>query len=370
METEEKEMQTSRERTALLTLLQAGLWERKPAETACFPLSDAGWESVFRLARQQTVTGLVFQGLQYLPDNLLPPEALLMRWTAETDAIERKNKKMNAVLEELYSMFREKGLNPILQKGQGTARFYANPLLRECGDIDLYFNNSRAWKVALDCLRSRQVSVKRQADESVVYRWKGIDVEHHQRLFDLYNPFLQGVVNRLEEQKGYRHFILLPTSGGRITVPSSFLELLMQNLHILKHTLGRGVGLRQLCDMARVCYELHDEIDAREMETACRKLGLGRWCPLLHAFLTEYLGLPEACLPYPETASAAQPLADIVWRGGNFGLHDSAWNRDTAGWQRKRQTARSFGHNVRFASRYAPKETFWLFLQLMKGQFR
>ena len=120
METERQETVIVQEREALLALLRAGLWERK-TEEAFFPLQGKSWENVYRLARQQTVTGLAFVGLQHLPDHLLPPQGLLLRWAAETDAIERKNRKMNVALEGLYTFFRAAGLNPILQKGQGTA---------------------------------------------------------------------------------------------------------------------------------------------------------------------------------------------------------------------------------------------------------
>ena len=144
----------------------------------------------------------------------------------------------------------------------------------------------------------------------------------------------------------------------------------MLNLHILKHGIGRGIGLRQLCDMARACYRLHGEVDPQEMKSACRRLGLGRWCQLLHSFLVECLGLPVGCLPYHETAPTARPLADIVWRGGNFGQHDAGLQQQATGWRRKFQTARSFGRNVGFAFHYAPKEAFWFFLQLTKGQVK
>lgn len=370
VEATEEEIKTEQERLALLVLVRAGLWEREPEHTTCFPLPEESWENVFRLARQQTVTGLAFQGLRHLSDNLLPAENLLVRWAAETDAIERRNRKMNEVLKQLYEAFRQQGLNPVLQKGQGVARYYEHPLTRECGDIDLYFNNLHAWDSALVCLRLHRVRMKKQADKGIYYQWLGMDVEHHPRLLDLYNPFLQRFVGRLEKKNGYRHFVLPSAPDTRITVPSPFMDLLLQNLHILKHCLGRGIGLRQLCDMARACYRLHSEVDAQEMEKVCRKLGLERWCLLLHAFLTDCLGLPAGCLPYSGTAPTAQPLADIIWRGGNFGQHNARWVQKNTGWRRKCQTARSFGHNVRFVFHYAPKEAFWFFLLLMKGQIK
>ena len=353
--------------TALLTLLRSGLWERELDNSSCFPLSEDDWEMLFTMSRQQTVTGIVFQGLQYLPDGMFPPETLLIRWTAEVDAIERRNRKMNRVLSELYTLFHSKGLNPVLQKGQGVAQFYPNPLLRECGDIDLYFNNREAQEEAAACIRSCGITVKKMPDESSCYLWKGIEVEHHVRLFDLYTPFLNRYTDGLESEKGFE-FIMLQDLELFAMIPTPFLNLLLLDLHILKHVLGWGIGLRQLCDMARACSVLHDDTDPDEMKAISRKFGLTEWNRLLHAFLTDSLGLPAVCLPYRETAPSGQPLADIIWRGGNFGRYGKGYDPHLKGWRRKCSTARSFARNIGFMAGYAPKESFWILMQLMKGQ--
>lgn len=65
---------------------------------------------------------------------------------AETDAIERKNMQMNKALELLVQWFTESGVQPVLQKGQGIASLYENPLLRECGDIDFYFDSRQMFE--------------------------------------------------------------------------------------------------------------------------------------------------------------------------------------------------------------------------------
>ena len=354
--------------TALLALLRSGLWERELDNPSCFPLSEEDWGRLFRLSRQQTVTGIVFQGIHYLPDELFPSENLLIRWTAEVDAIERRNSKMNRTLSELYSLFCSQNLNPVLQKGQGVARFYEKPFLRECGDIDFYFNNQKDQSAAAAYIQSCGIPIKRMSDKSWFYPWKGIDIEHHVRLFDLYNPSVQQYANLLEREKGYAAF-LLPDSDLPIRIPAPFLNLLLLNLHILKHALGWGIGLRQLCDMARACYRLHDQIDTDEMETVCREWGLSRWNPLLHSFLVKQLGLPVRYLPYPDVAPTAQPLLDIVWRGGNFGYQMEQRNQSgRSAWKRKLETVRSFRKNVGFSLRYAPKEIAGLWMELVKGQ--
>ena len=88
---------------ALLVLLRAGLWESKIEDLSCFPLSAGEWKNLYLLSRQQTVTGIVFQGIQHLPEHFLPAEELLVRWMAETDAIERKNMQMNKADEEFMN---------------------------------------------------------------------------------------------------------------------------------------------------------------------------------------------------------------------------------------------------------------------------
>lgn len=356
-------------RRALLTLLRAGLWGQAPDNSLSLSLSANEWTGVYRLAGEHTVTALAFQGLSLLPADKLPPQPLLMRWTAETDAVERRNRQMNGVLGQLYADFHARGLKPVLQKGQGIARYYNDPLTRVCGDIDLYFPDAEAWDKALALLREQGIRPERQADKSLAYVYHGITVEHHKQLFDLYNPFVQDLIRKLESRKGFRSISLPSNPDIRIAVPSPFLDLLLQYLHILKHAVSRGIGLRQLCDMARTCYTWHGETDPAEIKETCDRLGIGKWCPLLHTFLTEELGLPPTCLPYHETAPTASPLSDIVWRGGNFGQYTRSGRIKTNAFRRKRDTVRSFRRNMLFAARYAPKETFWYFMQLLKGQF-
>ncbi|WP_308763393.1 nucleotidyltransferase family protein [uncultured Bacteroides sp.] len=356
---------------ALLVLLRAGLWEREVEDTSCFPLTEEEWKKVYLLSRQQTVTGVVFQGILLLAEEFLPSESLLVRWMAETDAIERKNRRMNQVLASLVQMFISIGVSPVLQKGQGVASFYEKPLWRECGDIDFYFESQQEFERASYFVRRCKLQEEKMPDQSVAYTWKGVQIEHHTRLLDLHNPFLRYYAGQLVSQYGYSHMAIGKEKELEITVPSPVLNLLLQSLHILKHALGWGIGLRQLCDLARTCYILYQEVDAAEMKKICFRLGLGRWHGLLHACLVDHLGLPMECLPYPDRASEASPLLDIIWRGGNFGQFDAENLRLAVPlWKRKWQTACAFRRNMGFAFHYAPKESFWIVSSLLKGQFK
>lgn len=354
---------------ALMTLLRAGLWEKEPDDLSLFPLSDKDWTELFRMARWQAVTGIVYLGVCRLPEGMWPPEKVMLQWTVAIDRIERRNRKVNEVLTELYGEWQDYE-TPLVQKGQGVALFYEHPLWRECGDIDLYFSVGKHAEETVAMMNTRGVSVKKSPDGSVFYRWKGVEVEHHTRLVDIYNPFVRSYLKRLETAEG-REVYCLPEQGGKIEVPSPALNLLLINAHILKHALGRGIGLRQLCDMARACYCLHAKVTAGTMERIARRTGMRKWNRLLHAFLVEHLGLPADCLPYPARSVTSRPLWSIVWKGGNFGMYPEG-KRLLSGnrWTNKVNTLRSFLKNVCFSCSYAPKEAFWLMMNLLGGQLK
>lgn len=352
---------------ALFLLLRAGLWETPPADTSLFPLTPAQWGALYRLACQQTVVGVVFRGMDFLPAGCLPPDALLAQWVAAVDAIERKNQRTYRILDELYALFRRQGLHPVLLKGQGVAHYYAQPLLRVPGDIDLYFASRDEFRAACRCVRELGIAVAPKSDGSVEFRWRGLEVELHSRFLDVYNPLPQRMVKRAERRSGYVNRRLAPLLRTEVFMPTPSLELLLLSAHILKHALGWGIGLRQLCDMARACHRLHGVYEAQRLRRMFRHAGLSRWEGLLHAFLVDQLGLPPDELPYGGRARSSRPLLGVVLRGGNFGLY-APGRGDAASWRGKLLTSASFVRNAGFSLRYAPLEAFWVFTDLLRGQ--
>lgn len=358
-----------KERETLLVLLRAGLWEKEPEDLSGFPLSNDDWLKLFQMARRQSVTGIVYRGVCRLPEEFLPSQGLLMQWTVAVDRIEKRNRKMNGVLGELYGIWGTEN-RPLLLKGQGVALFYEAPLVRECGDIDLYFSEKGKEKQAVEAIVRRGIEVRKCSDQSLLCRWKGIEIEIHPRLIDIYNPCAYRWLQQLEEKSG-QPVSLKDMGGPEIEIPSPMLNLLLLDTHILKHALGRGIGLRQLCDMARACYCLYGKVDAEAMRQISHRLGIWKWDKLLHAFLVDYLGLDSKYLPYTEREKNACPLLEIVWKGGNFGMYPEGKTQEPMnGWRGKMATLRAFLANLRFSGYYAPKETGWLMWNLVVGQFK
>lgn len=336
---------------ALLTLLRSGLWNRPPDSPELFPLSSDEWKEVFEKSRSHTVSAIVADSLEHLPENQLPPDGILASWAVESDRIERLNGIMANVTALLSEMYRN--LRPVCFKGQECASLYARPSSRECGDIDLYFNDIEASEVVA---RQHGCVPEHKPDGSFTYAVQGIVVEHHQSYIDLCAPRKRKWLRTLDAYPGFE------TGNGGMLRPVPSLNLLVLHSHVMKHAFGRGVGLRQICDLARAYYSYDGMYDADKLRDMYRKAGLTSWTRMVHSFLTDYLGLGKEFLPYVETHADASEFLRRVMLAGNFG-------RSMPGnGQGKCKTLKAFMANALFAARYAPDEYFWQIAQLAGGQ--
>ena len=361
---------------ALLLLLRAGLWGQLPSQElraaesgrpTLFPLTAEEWAQLYREACEQTVVGIVWQGVSQLPQELMPPHATTMRWVAHVDAIERHNAAMDKALESLLSLYDSRGIEPVVLKGHTVAALYPSPELRQSGDIDLYFHDANSRKQAEQLVRDKGCSISCGADGSTHFSWHGATIEHHSEIFDLQHPRSAKIVEHT--MQGIENLFLSLQVNNNLVVKALAPRpnMLLLVTHTLKHAMGRGVGLRQLCDaaMAYKAYgAAHDAAAQREFYAA---LGLERWCALLHSFLVQWLGMPRTALPWETPTHDTAPLMHIVRRGGNFGQHATTSKNNGAA-TRKIETAFSFIRNIGFCAKYAPGEALYTFWQLLKGQ--
>lgn len=349
----------TRPEQALLAMLRAGLWMQEPVEQKPFPLDKKEWQKVYALAKAHTIVGLVCQGICMLPEELMPPQDMLELWVVHADRIERKNRRMNATVETLLGMFQSKGLHPILQKGQGVAAMYINPLQRTCGDIDFYFPAEEEREKAEQMVKDLGISIRRMPDGATTYIFEKTEVEHHPCLLDVYNPFCKGDIKQLVKDEGFKQ-----------NIPTPLVNLLLLNTHLLKHMIGPGIGLRQFADMARAYWVLDGQYDKQKFEKICHDWHISRWTSELHAFLVDYLGLPPAKLPSTTRSAALDP--DVWYKvmgGGNFGfLHTDSEGAPKQGIKKKIATARVMMRDLRLSLRLSTTETFFYLWQLVRGQ--
>ena len=313
------------------SLLRAGLYGSPLPD---FPaLTGKQWRVILEMARRQTVVGVLYQGISQLPQGYPLPQDLLFLMVAEIDRVEKRSRKVHEIVRMLTAEFEAQGLHPIIMKGTTVSAFYAQPYYRECGDIDLYFPPEE-----FDAAAALMAPVSPAPDGSVHYKRDGIDIDQHRRYFDI-------------------HSRVLPA------VPSPEAILLMLSAHILKHCMGPGIGLRQICDLAMAYKALN--VEPERLRACFRDAGLERWNQLLFSFLHKYLGAE----PLYENQPSPEPLLKIVLEGGNFGHHSQA--REASLYKnplrRKLGTACLYLRRLPFSLRYAKKELLPMVGELLKG---
>lgn len=330
-----------------LSLVRSGLWERPLSGEELFrvqALQEGEWERIWKMAVRQTVTGLLAAALEHLPDTVDLPRNVEYAAFASMDRLAAGYRHQLQAVEELSAFFRGQGLEPLYMKGLEAARLYPRPRLRELGDIDIFFPEN-AFEKALEAVRGHLADTLTLApDGSMHFRFRGLDVDLHRSYFDL------------------------PLRAPLPDTSSPEAQLLMLNMHILKHACAAGVGLRQLCDMARA-YAALPYSEPLYLDL-CKKAGILRWTHLLSSFLKKNLGasnLPISDAQVPDPA----PLERIVRRGGNFGHHSHS--RQTAlsmrPFFRKADTFFRMLSSIPFSLRYAPRTTFHWLSSLLPGQF-
>ncbi|MVZ63660.1 nucleotidyltransferase family protein [Sphingobacterium humi] len=313
-------------RATLFDLLRRGLWVDRPqlANVEFNKVDSRTWEDIYNFARKHTVEAVVFDALKYLPKDSLPPECLLARWLVQIEQIERRNQLLNSFIASQWRWFLSNNLSPLMLKGQGVAQAYAIPSHRISGDIDWRLDDL-SYSTAKKLLELCKQDLTSDGLASLSYIRKGVIVEHHKDVFNLTNPFLKGYLLVLLEQSEAEN-PMITIGGESIKVLSPLMQIVQVNIHILKHLLAFGVGLRQLCDSARVYHYYRGSYDPGELQRIYKRMGVLSWTHYLHDVLVKHFGLLESDLPYPVPRGIqSEWMIEEIWMSGNFGYHDERY---------------------------------------------
>ena len=189
-----------KETDAFISLLRLGLWGNGNLDIRIDGATE--WLEVYRLATEQSVLGLVLDGLEH--SDVKPPKELLLQWIGEVQQIERRNKEMNAFVAEQIEKLRKKDIYTLLVKGQGVAQCYEEPLWRCSGDIDLFLSDDNYQK-AKSFLMPLASSVEEEyvREKHLAMTIDGWGVELHGHLYSGLSSRVERELDRLQEDTFY-----------------------------------------------------------------------------------------------------------------------------------------------------------------------
>ncbi len=314
---------------AFMALTVAGLWGRLPegftfretvsgagAGSGGVELEDIDWEAVLQLAREQALVGIIASafdagegesaavGLGFELEEVLD-KAQRKAFAKKVYSLEQRNLKMDRFVLKLFRWLEDQGLHPILLKGQGIAKSYRNTLRRTPGDVDVLLMPSE-YEVAKNLLipkASKLISQTREGDH-VAFVLKGFIVELHSNIHVFLDRKTDAAFDSLMEDifAGNK----MSSIGLQVFDEDAAYEVhvlpVSQNVlyvfcHLLQHFFSAGIGLRQVCDLARLLYVHGNELDTEWLGTQIEKFGIMDEWNAFGALMVEYLGLPYVAMP-------------------------------------------------------------------------
>ena len=236
----------SRKEQRFFALLRAGIWNTVPERELFADKVD--WYEIYTLAADQAVVGNVTDGINHLPEDLMPQAEELDPFLGDIMGTEQRNHQLNSFIPFLFKALKD--IPVVLIKGQSIALDYPEPSRRQPGDIDLLLMPSEYDK-AKEILIPKASTVeeeKRPIYHQGLY-FRSIEVEVHGSIQTLMSPSLDRKLAALQEEM-FRtgDFASVEIGGAAIPVPNAGFNAIYILVHFLHHYWSSGVGLRQLLD--------------------------------------------------------------------------------------------------------------------------
>lgn len=331
---------TEKGRKVFIHLLRSSLWHTPLAGWS--PLSPGEWDELFAEAKRHALLGVLYDAL---PGQSGIPAQTALNWLVCVRAIEKANSLLKAVADAQTKSWLRRGLNAVLLKGPTVAKMYPHPEHRTSGDLDWYFATEAEWDIARVAAVENDCSPEMDSDGDVHYKLSGVMVEHHRRWNDASSLRARAVLDALDP--------LSPVG-----------QIAMLSVHILKHALVGGIGLRQFCDLALAYRYFDGQYSREELLAVYEAAGLAKWNCLIEGLLSELLAAPGLELAEGYEADV-KAFEDLVLSDGNFGIRE-----DEGRLKRLVGMLRGLRQRRRFFGRFAPEEFNCRVYSLMKGRLK
>ena len=305
------------------------------------------WSAIYNGCQGQAISGIAFEGVQKLPENQWPPQALLFEWIGLTEQIKQQNEYVDKQTAEIWKQLKNDGLHTVILKGQGIAQEYGDlSSLRQPGDIDIWVKGG--YQTVCDYVKQTLPTVDVAYHRFHYDYFKDTEVELHHR------PTLMR--NLLDDRKlarwynSFEDFVYKEDKG--FAVPSAEFNRIFILTHIYRHFLFEGIGLRQVIDYYFI---LKNDVRRKKEDVAktLKELRLTRFAEAVMWILHTQLGLEEQYLICGLNEKEGRFVLNEIEQTGNFGQTDKRYR-----YKRYFKLRRQIAHGLHLLQHY-PSEVIW-----------
>jgi hypothetical protein len=345
------------------------------------------WNALLKEAERQALVGVLFKGIELIPEDFRPSQILLLQWIGEMQVIEAQNELMTKVCEKVCQQFDEDGFYACVLKGQANYAYYPVSMSkrRNCGDIDIWVTPKKHRGHPI-CEVMKYISQKYKMTAHCYLHCNYIEdcnvpIEVHFRPSFMNEP----IRNRrfLKFFSDFDDCVCQKKIEEGVVIPAMKPEydVIFQMNHIYRHLIDEGVGLRQIVDYYFLLIDngqLIIDSSAKIMRTV-EWLGMKRFAGALMFVLREVLAMPEEYMLCAASEKDGKFLLNEIMLAGNFGHSDprmGALNTGNVPSRRLSQAGRRFKRNIRFLTSYPSEVIFepyarlWHFAWKKLGMWR
>lgn len=289
------------------------------------------WQELFDISKKQTLAGIIFSGIERLPQEQRPPKALLLQWYLLRENIKNANISLNKKVVAVSRKFKAEGFNNSILKGQGIAQLYPNPLLRTPGDIDIWLEGgsdkviSFIRTIAPDCKPTYH-----HVDFNISNE---VDIEVHYRPTWMYSPRTNKRLQKYFTKYEAMQFSNTVSAGDEeFNAPTPAFNMVYIPIHIYRHLFSEGIGLRQILDYYYVLMQSLSDTEREECKAVLISVNLKRFMQSLMYVMQQIFHLDENYMLLKPDKKGGEFLMHEIMTAGNFGHHDTRYKEKGEGY--------------------------------------
>ena len=295
----------------VLNLLSSAMFQ-KPLNVD----DEVDWNLVFKECRAQSVISLAFSAL---PKDKVP-EDVFQKWREQVNSGLAANSRICYAHTMLHNLLTNAGITYVILKGCASAEYYPEPLLRTMGDVDFYVRENDKKTVHDLLIENGFVFNDHHHEIERAYEKDSVILELHWGITGVpggkTGALIQQYIEDIFEKSSLKQLDL-----AQYYSPSPFHHGLIMLLHVARHMITGGIGLRHFCDWA-VFVDKVDNDFVPMFEDKLKQVGLWRFAQIMTQFCITYLGLPQKEWAGIAEKQLLSKLKDDIFAGGNFGHKD------------------------------------------------
>ena len=272
---------------------------------------NINWPALYKLAKDQNLTGVVYFMARQLDPLQQPDEDMRKRLEQDYFTTVMFGAEQDYELQQVWTEFSKHNIIHIPVKGYTIKKCWPVSDLRTMGDIDYLVHEEDKDKTR-EILTGLAYKPKIEEEPVVSYRKGGIYLEEHHKF--PYHDITTDTVKNLDNFWDYAE----PVNECTYALSLEYHALLLL-AHLAKHLLHCGCGIRQVMDISLYFHQYENELDWDVLFQWLDEMKLSTFALRVFSYCYYVFGLTVYFKELPEDRQFFERMSAILLENGIFG---------------------------------------------------